>query len=86
MDEKLSNLIREAVKNAFDLYDNADNMANYVVHYVASGIAQTKEGEHKKMIYGGEATLEDLCRLNQLGFEFVVEDGMITHVLQKAGE
>ena len=40
----------------------------------------------KKMIYGGEATLEDLCRLNQLGFEFVVEDGMITHVLQKAGE
>lgn len=45
MDEKLSNLIREAVKNAFNLYDNADNMANYVVHYVASGIAQTKEGE-----------------------------------------
>ena len=40
----------------------------------------------KKMIYGGEATLEDLCKLNQLGFEFVVEDGMITHVLQKAGE
>lgn len=45
MDEKLSNLIREAVKNAFNLYDNADNMANYVVYYVANGIATTKEGE-----------------------------------------
>lgn len=47
MDEKLSNLIREAVKNAFNLYDNADNMANYVIHYVASGIASIKEGEQK---------------------------------------
>ena len=35
----------------------------------------------EKLIYGGEATLEDLCRLNQLGFEFVVEDGKVTNVL-----
>lgn len=33
------------------------------------------------LIYGGEATVEDLCRLNELGFEFVVEDGVITNVL-----
>lgn len=35
----------------------------------------------EKLIYGGEATLEDLCRLHQLGFEFVVEDGKVTNVL-----
>lgn len=35
----------------------------------------------EKLIYGGEATLEDLYRLNQLGFEFVVEDGVIKNVL-----
>lgn len=35
----------------------------------------------EKLIYGGEATLEDLCRLNQLGFEFVVEDGKVTNEL-----
>lgn len=33
------------------------------------------------LIYGGEATVEDLCRLNELGFEFVVEDGVISDVL-----
>ena len=33
------------------------------------------------LIYGGEATVEDLCRLNELGFEFVVEGGEITDVL-----
>ena len=33
------------------------------------------------LIYGGEATVEDLCELNELGFEFVVEDGVITNVL-----
>lgn len=33
------------------------------------------------LIYGGEATLDDLCKLNELGFEFVVEDGVITNVL-----
>ena len=35
---------------------------------------------NEKLIYGGEATLEDLYRLNQLGFEFVIEDGVITNV------
>lgn len=35
----------------------------------------------EKLIYGGEATLEDLCRLNQLGFEFVIEGGKVTNVL-----
>ena len=33
------------------------------------------------LIFGGEATLEDLDRLNQLGFEFVIEDGEISDVL-----
>lgn len=33
------------------------------------------------LIYGGEATVEDLCILNELGFEFVVEGGEITDVL-----
>lgn len=33
------------------------------------------------LIYGGQATLEDLCILHNLGFEFVVEDGEITDVL-----
>lgn len=36
-----------------------------------------------KLIYGGQATLEDLYRLNLLGFEFVVEDGEITEVLSE---
>lgn len=35
----------------------------------------------EKLIYDGEATLEDLYRLNQLGFEFVIEDGVIKNVL-----
>lgn len=34
-----------------------------------------------RLIYGGEATVEDLCRLNELGFEFVIEGGVITNVL-----
>lgn len=33
------------------------------------------------LIYGGEATIEDLCRLHGLGFEFVIEGGEITNVL-----
>ena len=33
------------------------------------------------LIYGGQATLEDLYTLNALGFEFVVEDGVITNVI-----
>lgn len=35
------------------------------------------------LIYGNEATLEDLVVLNGLGFEFVVEDGEITNVLHR---
>ena len=35
----------------------------------------------KELIYGGQATLEDLIVLNELGFEFVVEDGGITDVI-----
>lgn len=34
-----------------------------------------------KLIYGGQATIEDLQALNNLGFEFVVENGEITDVL-----
>lgn len=37
----------------------------------------------ERLIYGGEATLEDLCRLHMLGYEFVIEDGQITNVLHK---
>ena len=33
------------------------------------------------LIYGGNATLEDLCELNRLGFEFVIEDGAITQIV-----
>ena len=33
------------------------------------------------LIYGGNATLEDLYRLHELGFEFVVEDGCVTQVI-----
>ena len=32
------------------------------------------------LIYGGQATLEDLIVLNNLGFEFVIEGGAITDV------
>lgn len=35
----------------------------------------------EKLIYDGQATLEDLCRLHELGFEFVIEDGVVTNVL-----
>ncbi len=34
-----------------------------------------------QLIYGGQATLEDMYRLNKLGFEFVVEDGEVSNVL-----
>lgn len=34
------------------------------------------------MIYGKEATLEELYELNETkGYEFVIEDGRVTHVL-----
>lgn len=32
------------------------------------------------LVFQGKATLEDLMVLNELGFEFVIEDGMITGV------
>lgn len=35
----------------------------------------------EKLIYGGQATLEDMYKLNDLGFEFVIEDGEVTNVL-----
>lgn len=35
-----------------------------------------------ELIYGGQATLEDLIELHEKkGFEFVVEDGVIKNVL-----
>jgi hypothetical protein len=33
------------------------------------------------LIYGGEATLEDLYVLHELGFEFVIEDGSVTEII-----
>lgn len=33
------------------------------------------------LIYAGKATVEDLCRLHELGYEFVIEGGVITNVL-----
>lgn len=33
-----------------------------------------------KLIYEGKATLEDLYMLHDVGYEFVIEDGMITQV------
>ena len=34
------------------------------------------------LIYGGQATLEELIELHEKkGFEFVIEDGVITNVL-----
>lgn len=33
------------------------------------------------LIFGGYATLEDLYVLNELGFEFVIEDGQVTEVI-----
>lgn len=38
-----------------------------------------------KLIYGGQATLEDLYKLNLLGFEFVVKAGTIIEVLSGRG-
>lgn len=32
------------------------------------------------LVFQGKATLEDLMVLNELGFEFVIEDGGITGV------
>ena len=35
------------------------------------------------LIYGGQATIEELLLLYELGFEFVVEGGTITSVLHE---
>lgn len=34
-----------------------------------------------ELIYGGQATLEDLYILHGLGFEIVIEDGGVTDVI-----
>ena len=36
-----------------------------------------------ELIYNGHVTIEDLIVLNDLGFEFVVEGGVITNVLHR---
>lgn len=33
------------------------------------------------LIYGGMATLDDLDRLSELGFEFVIEDGRVVEIV-----
>lgn len=33
------------------------------------------------LIFGGQATLEDMYILNNLGFEFVIENGEVTNVI-----
>lgn len=37
----------------------------------------------EKLIYSGEATLEDLYTLSNLGYEFIIEDGAITNVVHR---
>ena len=38
----------------------------------------------KELIYEGKATLEDLCQLNNIGYEFVIERGKVTKILDKS--
>jgi len=38
----------------------------------------------KKLILEGKATLEDLYQLNNIGYEFVVEGGRVTKILDKS--
>lgn len=38
----------------------------------------------KKLILEGKATLEDLYQLNNIGYEFVVECGRVTKILDKS--
>ena len=33
------------------------------------------------LIYDGKATLEDLYILNQIGYEFVIENGKVTEII-----
>jgi len=35
------------------------------------------------LILNGKATLDDLYRLHKLGYEFIVEEGRVTHVLYR---
>ena len=35
----------------------------------------------EKLIYEGQATVEELIALNELGYEFVIEGGVITNVI-----
>lgn len=35
------------------------------------------------LIFGGQATIEDLLALHELGFEFVIEGGAITDVIHR---
>lgn len=43
MKEKMESLIREAVKNAFELYDNKDHAADSAVVWIMTGIAKEIE-------------------------------------------
>lgn len=36
-----------------------------------------------RLILEGKATLEDLMILHGLGYEFVIEDGKVTHVIHR---
>lgn len=38
----------------------------------------------KELIYEGKATLEDLYALNNIGYEFVIERGRVTKILDKS--
>lgn len=33
------------------------------------------------LIFEGKARIDDLCVLNKLGYEFIVEDGQITQII-----
>ena len=35
------------------------------------------------LIFNGQASIEDIERLHKLGYEFVVEDGRVTHVYSR---
>ena len=35
------------------------------------------------LIFSGKATLEDMYALADLGYEFVIEGGVVTHVLHR---
>lgn len=47
MKEKMESLIREAVKNAFELYDDPDHAADNAVAWIMTGIAKEIEEMEK---------------------------------------